>query len=273
MKYIKVFVLFLIYLVLTILFSSEYFAFWLEGKFFYNTYGSYFIVQWILLILDAITVILLVYVMLGFSFKKLFDGMANHIKDINSWWFFALIVFISSIMVISVVLINHFSFLKGAISKSDFHTISPGIIKTRPFFYLFLTKAFLVGPFLEELFFRKGIIDFLKNKKNFLFVILFSSILFALAHIHKGMAVPAFLIGIILSAVYLRYGFLASFLLHVVINFINAFMIPLLYETLFTIFPANLMTIAIIVFIFSTLILVIIIRKILKETNMQTGFQ
>ena len=273
MKYIKVFFLFLIYFFLTIIISSEYFTFWLEGKFFNNTYGSYFIVQWILLVLDAISVILLVYVMLGFSFKKLFDGMANPIKDINSWRFFAFIVFVSSISVVSVFLIDHFSFIKDSISKSDFHPISPGMIKTRPFFFLFLTKAFLAGPFFEELFFRKGIMDFLGNKKNYLFVILFSSILFAFAHIHKGMAIPAFLIGIILSAVYLRFGFFASFLLHAVINLINAFVVPSLYKTLFTIFPENLMTIAVIVFIFSALMLVIIIRKILKEINMQTSFQ
>lgn len=84
--------------------------------------------------------------------------------------------------------------------------------------YGFITMV-LLAPLLEELVFRKIMLEELG--KTFT-SILFSSALFSLIHIFNGIEVTvllsAFLFGIILGFVYLKYGVFYSFLIHLAYN-------------------------------------------------------
>ena len=79
----------------------------------------------------------------------------------------------------------------------------------------------LIGPFVEELIFRKFIIDRLNiyGEKIAIFV---SALLFGLFHGNLFQFFYAFLLGLIFGYVYLRYGkLLYTVLLHVIINFMG----------------------------------------------------
>ena len=79
----------------------------------------------------------------------------------------------------------------------------------------------LIGPFVEELIFRKFIIDRLNiyGEKIAIFV---SALLFGLFHGNLFQFFYAFFLGLIFGYVYLRYGkLLYTVLLHVIINFMG----------------------------------------------------
>lgn len=79
----------------------------------------------------------------------------------------------------------------------------------------------LIGPFVEELIFRKFIIDRLNiyGEKTAIFV---SALLFGLFHGNLFQFFYAFFLGLIFGYVYLRYGkLLYTVLLHVIINFMG----------------------------------------------------
>ena len=79
----------------------------------------------------------------------------------------------------------------------------------------------LIGPFFEELFFRKIAIDHL-NMYGEKLAIVVSAVLFGLFHGNISQAIYASLLGLILGYVYTRTGNLKySFILHALLNFFN----------------------------------------------------
>lgn len=95
---------------------------------------------------------------------------------------------------------------------------------------LYAFNIVILIPFCEELVFRKGIVDFLNKHKTIAIVV--SSVLFMSIHIQDLNAlnyknlITVLLIGIVLAILYLRYGFMASFLFHCLGNalwFINEY--------------------------------------------------
>lgn len=79
----------------------------------------------------------------------------------------------------------------------------------------------LVGPFIEELFFRGAILtSFKKYGENF--AIVFSSLCFALMHMNIAQGIPTFFMGCILGYMYTKSGSLwLSILIHVLNNGIS----------------------------------------------------
>ena len=87
---------------------------------------------------------------------------------------------------------------------------------------LMYVTVVLIAPVLEELFFRKVLIDRLAvyGEKN---AILFSAILFGIFHGNIGQLFYAALIGLLFGYVYVRTGKIRySILIHVIINFIGS---------------------------------------------------
>jgi hypothetical protein len=76
----------------------------------------------------------------------------------------------------------------------------------------------LVGPVVEELLFRKAVTDALLKQFHPLLSIFFSAMLFGLFHINPAQIVPAFLIGLLLTWVYVRTG---SLLLTTIMHILN----------------------------------------------------
>lgn len=81
----------------------------------------------------------------------------------------------------------------------------------------------LVPAFFEELFFRKGIIDFSRRFGN-AFALICSSLIFAVGHFNVLQGIFAFLAGLVLGSLYLKTGNLKmSILLHFINNLVGCF--------------------------------------------------
>ena len=82
--------------------------------------------------------------------------------------------------------------------------------------------AVLISPILEEIFFRKLLIDRLKKYGERLAVVL-SSVLFALSHATSQQLFYSFFFGIILSTLYVKTGRVRyTILLHIIVNFLGS---------------------------------------------------
>ncbi len=92
-----------------------------------------------------------------------------------------------------------------------------------------LIFSVLIGPFFEELMFRKLIIDRTRGYGEKLSVI-FSAIVFALYHMSVQQLFYTFLVGLLYGYLYIRKGsLLYNWLLHAAFNFFGA-VIPLLFK-------------------------------------------
>ncbi len=88
--------------------------------------------------------------------------------------------------------------------------------------YLIIIGAVIVGPIVEELVYRKLIIDRIYEHGETV-AILFSSLIFSLAHGNLFQVVYAFLNGCILGFIYVRSGRLRySILFHMLTNFLGS---------------------------------------------------
>ena len=96
--------------------------------------------------------------------------------------------------------------------------------------YVLLVYAVIVGPFFEELMFRKLILDRTRAYGEKL-VIFFSALLFAFFHTNVEQFFYAFLIGLVLGYLYLRTGKLSvCWLLHSVYNFFSGLLPTVLLQ-------------------------------------------
>lgn len=85
-------------------------------------------------------------------------------------------------------------------------------------------------PIAEELIFRGVIFRFLRQHKTFLVSALISSLLFGLLHLHPGLMIFAFLLGLVSATLYERTG---SIILSIVFHFtINNFAVNMLLFSL-----------------------------------------
>ena len=83
----------------------------------------------------------------------------------------------------------------------------------------------LLAPFLEELIFRRGILNWFVKRKQFILGLIVSSILFGFWHMLSGWgilkAIDMMLVGIVFGLVYRKYQFKGSLLAHYANNFMS----------------------------------------------------
>jgi membrane protease YdiL (CAAX protease family) len=86
--------------------------------------------------------------------------------------------------------------------------------------FIFITLV-IVGPFVEELFYRKLLLNSLSNKT---LAVIVSSILFAFLHLANkfgiNIFISTFLFGVISCLIYYKSGFFYSFIFHASYNFL-----------------------------------------------------
>lgn len=143
-------------------------------------------------------------VAIGKSLKQPF-----HFGDV--WNGYSVMVLVSVIFGILFMIWNWLS--PFSIEQPDFGYSSNSMINL----FLFITVV-LVGPFVEELFFRGTILtSFKKYGENF--AIVFSSLCFALMHMNLAQGIPTFFMGCILGYMYTKSGSLwLSILIHALNN-------------------------------------------------------
>lgn len=91
---------------------------------------------------------------------------------------------------------------------------STGIVK-----YLGFLSFVIVGPLNEELFNRGVVFNYLRSHYSVRISIIYSSIIFMLLHLHPGLYVSSFILGIVLAVVYARFkNIWYPVILHMLIN-------------------------------------------------------
>lgn len=87
-------------------------------------------------------------------------------------------------------------------------------------------KLILIGPILEEIFYRRIILNNLLQKYNVYFSILLSSLLFSIGHMDFDYTFVFLVFGILIGTFYWKTGNLyLTILLHIFINFLTVFFI------------------------------------------------
>ncbi len=91
---------------------------------------------------------------------------------------------------------------------------SKGIVQ-----YLGFLSFVILGPLNEELFNRGVVFNYLKNHYSVLVSIIYSSVIFMFLHLHPGLYLSSFVLGVVLALVYARWkNIWYSIILHMLIN-------------------------------------------------------
>ncbi|MGC8728364.1 MAG: CPBP family intramembrane glutamic endopeptidase [Elusimicrobiales bacterium] len=90
-------------------------------------------------------------------------------------------------------------------------------------FFVFWLGLSLLGPFSEELLYRKGLFEILLKKINYIFSVIISSLVFALVHTSGSSFINGFVCGLFLSFLYkeTKGSLIAVFVTHSIYNLFN----------------------------------------------------
>ncbi|HOJ86643.1 MAG TPA: type II CAAX endopeptidase family protein [Elusimicrobiales bacterium] len=90
-------------------------------------------------------------------------------------------------------------------------------------FFVFWLGLSLLGPFSEELLYRKGLFEILLKKINYIFSVIISSLVFALVHTSGSSFINGFVCGLFLPFLYkeTKGSLIAVFVTHSIYNLFN----------------------------------------------------
>ncbi len=182
----------------------------------FNFDKVFYIENFIILLIYMI----LIYIENHFRFIKIFDRKPEN-------FIYSRLIYKIVLLTISFYFIIYFSQILLLISTQNLTVLQHKSIYNFNFFIELLLSIFLY-PFFEELFFRKSILQNLTKKYSTKKSIIITSLLFSFAHIFNDQAglIPIFLAGLLLGYVYVRFGFIASFISHSISNLIGFIIIP-----------------------------------------------
>lgn len=132
-------------------------------------------------------------------------------------------------------------------------------------FMIIFINSVILGPVVEELFFRNFILRNFIKEKHILFGILFSSILFGVMHISITSVVSSFFFGLIASLIFIRKGILYSIFFHSIYNLIWLTLKIYSVEYFQIIKELNFNIIYWVIFIFSFLSLIFSLKTFYKK--------
>lgn len=103
--------------------------------------------------------------------------------------------------------------------------------------FILILSSSVLGPIVEELLFRKNLLDKLLKFNNKTISIILSSFIFAFMHSSINSMIYAFILGIVLGIIYLKYNNIkitiyAHMISNIVVIFLTGFNIYLLYISL-----------------------------------------
>lgn len=153
------------------------------------------------------------------------DKAAPRTKDkLTAKDFFLLLLAGEALMfagnLVGTMLNNVFGAFRGSVPENDVAEI----VSEVPIYLIFIVMV-VIGPIVEELIFRKLMIDRLSIYGDRM-AILFSAVAFGLIHANLYQFFYATLLGILLGYVYTRTGNVKyTMLLHMVINFMGSIMV------------------------------------------------
>lgn len=185
-----------------------------------------------LLIIDSSFILGTIAVFLGLViYKKIPLDKVGLCEPKTHWLVISIflgIIFFVFGMILASIMSNFFG---SSSSETDLSSINPTSEKMWLNILNFKLLIALGIPIAEEFIFRGVIFRFLRQHKTFFASAIASSLLFGLLHLHPGLMIFAFLIGLVSSVLYEKTGsILPSIVFHFAINnlAINMFLFTLL---------------------------------------------
>jgi membrane protease YdiL (CAAX protease family) len=176
-----------------------------------------------MLLFDAIAIALL----LGIASLYISKANINVIRrDLSSKDIFSLLILVVSLVLYKLLIFNLNTEEVTATAGSNFANDAIALKSI---------KSLFLGPITEEFVFRAIILYVLLNSKNLLLAICYSALLFLLVHItpynYSNAIYLSFVLimGTFYAIIYLRYGIIASILVHIISNAVM--FIPIWKET------------------------------------------
>lgn len=179
--------------------------------------------------IDFITIVLLVFLFRQFIVDSFFELRNKGIKNIIKWLFIGILLEI--LMAVSGYILMSIIVMKAGIDFLSFNQNAINAMINRNTIINFVDIV-IIGPFLEEFFFRVFVFGILKNK-NMILSIAISSVFFGLAHVIKEITSGEILIAAITMIIYCfsgaafailyakRKNFFAPLLVHIIWNFMG----------------------------------------------------
>jgi len=189
----------------------------LSDSIFYNLQLDY--IYYIKSLVIIITYIVLILLSDKFSFSKSnFTFIYNNFELIKLIKIFLLFLCLSIFLYSLNLFLSFFlNFITLDLDMKKYQMIIPGD------FFL----DFFLFPFIAEFFFRKNILRKLHENYSSNKSIIISSLLFSISHVFSDISLlDAFIYGIILGNIFIKFGFLFSFISHIIVNLYAAFLLP-----------------------------------------------
>ena len=218
---------------------------------FYNMRFDYIVL--IGLLIESFAYITITLIGFNFDIKKIINKTL--VENIT---YTKLIVYIIFLSFVFSVLVYSYSGLMYRLSDSNYTLFFQSYgSNPKNMFWFQILDYIIIAPFLEELFFRKAVIDNYKGGPRK--AIIFSAFLFTIAHIFNQGLLFVFVSGLILGILYIRYGFLISYLSHVFVNFSGIYVVAFLNKILPEI-DTNLTILFAITFFVSSILIILFFR-------------
>lgn len=135
----------------------------------------------------------------------------------NYSWNFREMLFFTGMVLLSVIPVNG---LTELLHLPDFMEVSFLCLMNEP---LGILNIVVLGPLVEELIFRKGLLDIMhKNQYTLAEAVFFSALIFSMVHGNPAQIPGAFLFGLLLGWIYWRTGSVwIVWLMHAINNLIG----------------------------------------------------
>ena len=206
------------------------------------------------LLIKSLIYILITLIAFNFTIKKFINKTL--IKNITHTKLIIYIIFLSFIF---SLMVYSYSGLIYRLSDGNYALFFQSYgINPKNMFWFQILDYIIIAPFLEELFFRKAVIDNYKGSPRK--AIIFSAFLFTIAHIFNQGYLFVFIGGIILGILYIKYGFLISYLFHLCVNLSGIFIVALLNKN-FPEIDINITMLFIITFLISSILIILFFRS------------
>lgn len=213
-------------LLLSFIYDIAYSFVYTPTSLFINFYRDViFINSWSENLLNSITdfiyqygVILIIIVLINKSFKT--NGEILHQEKISKKKYLAGVGLIVGYIFITYGVFDFFLYSMPTLNDGLYEYIEEYLLNTA-YIFIFISTC-IMAPIFEEILYRGVLLNGLLKKYNYKKAIIYSSIIFGIAHMNLPQGINAFFLGVIIG---LAYYYTRSIYLCMTIHFVNNFLV------------------------------------------------
>lgn len=252
-------------LLLSFLFDITYSFVYTPISFFINFYRDIiFVNSWSENILNSITdfiyqygVILIVIVVINKSFKT--NGEILYREEISKKKYLAGIGLMVGYIFITYGVFDIFLYSMPTLNDGLYEYLEEYLLNTS-YIFIFISTC-IIAPIFEEILYRGVLLNGLLKKYNYKKAIIYSALIFGIAHMNLPQGVNAFFLGVIIG---LAYYYTRSIYLCMAMHFVNNFLVN------FVVYPESKLW-TVILFIIVPIIGILIFIKSLRTIKNNKG--